>query len=90
MQSNELSKILSNRSAELGLSIEELTTKAGFRDAAMTRLILDGDAKLPLDHVLAVAEALELPADRLPRLALMQFFDEASISVLGQLFHQSF
>lgn len=85
MQTNEIGKIISSRIYELDISVAELSAVVGFRDVTIMEAIIAGGAKLPLDRVVALAQALELPPGALSTIALRQYFDEASISVLWLL-----
>jgi len=77
-----LSSLVFRRLVELNISQKEVAEKVGFKNQNMITMIKNGDAKLALDRVPAMAKALDIDPVYLFRLALEQTFDAVSVQQL--------
>lgn len=73
---SKIAKFLSKRIDELSgrFSQKELAQKAGFKTVNIMSMMKNGDAKVPLDRVPALASALEVDPKLLFRMVLEQSF----------------
>lgn len=77
-----IAEFLNARCRELGPSMHA----ESFVDSRHFRVVLSGDAKLPLDRVEEVADRLECDKHDLFRLAMRQFFDDSAIGLFERMF----
>lgn len=63
----------------------EIATAAGFPSINMLSMVKDGKSKLPMDRVVALANALECEPALLAKLALEQFFTGPTLDVILSL-----
>jgi hypothetical protein len=75
---------LSEHAAATGLNLKSLGGPLG-SPRNLLRLVLDGNAKLPLDRVADVAALIGRAARELFRVALAQFYSDESIQLLEQM-----
>ena len=79
-----VAQFISERIDELRprFSQTEISTTAGFPSPNMLSMIKDGKAKLPMDRVLGLAQALSCDVTTLTRLALQQFYDQPVLDLI--------
>lgn len=63
-------------------SQSEIATAAGLASANFLSMIKDGKAKLPMDRVIGMSDALEVDPAELARLALEQFFEGPTLELI--------
>ncbi|MGR9202830.1 hypothetical protein ACU8OG_02575 [Rhizobium leguminosarum] len=78
---NEIGVFLAERFSETANVVGE----GSFLNSKIFEVILQGDARLPLDRVEEVALALGCDARQLFRLAMRQFYDEESICLFERM-----
>ena len=61
--------------------VEQTDNSASFLGTRLFKMILSGDAKLPLDRVEEVANLLDCDSRHLFRMAMHQFYDKESVSM---------
>jgi len=84
--STRLAKFIDKRIGELHHKTQaEIAREAGFRNANFLSMLKTGNAKLALDRVPALAEALETEPAHLMRLALEQSFGPKMLRVFVEL-----
>lgn len=59
--------------------------EGGFLSKPLFKMILQGEAKLPLDRVEEVSSSLAIDAHQLFRMAMRQFYDEQTISTFEKM-----
>lgn len=67
-----------------GLSINDLNGPSGSPER-LVRLVLEGNAKMPLDKVPAVADILNCDDRALFRVALTQFYSAGTVALLDRM-----
>jgi transposase-like protein len=65
--------------------VEQVENTNSFLESRLFKMILSGDAKLPLDRVEEVADLLDCDKRQLFRMAMRQFYDKESISTLERM-----
>lgn len=81
-----------NKTAMLDFLNEQLSRteipagEVGFLASRLFRMVIAGDAKLPLDNVEEVAAGLGCDPHHLFRLAMQQFYDEEAMRLLDRMF----
>lgn len=90
-QTPDLAKFVGDRVEELkGSKLQsEIARQAGYKSPNMITMIKQGNAKVSIDRVPDLAKALEVDPARLLRLALAQFYTDATVKVLTNMFKQS-
>ena len=84
--STRLAKFLDKRIGELHHKTQaDIAREAGFKNANFITMLKQGNAKLALDRVPALAEALETDPAQLMRLALEQTFGPKMMRVFTEL-----
>lgn len=78
---------LSEHAAAVNLNLDSLNGPSGSPERVL-RLVLDSNAKLPLDRVTDVAALVGCDARGLFRLALMQFYSDDTIQLLERMLGQ--
>ncbi|RCW87607.1 hypothetical protein [Phyllobacterium bourgognense] len=68
------------------ISHRDIAVMSGFQTSDMIYMFIDGRAKVPLDRVTALAQALGVDAGHLFILALEQIFEPAMFAELRELF----
>lgn len=82
MNKTAIIDFLKDQLARAEISVGE----GGFLDSYLFRMVLVGDAKLPLDKVEEVAAGLGCDPHHLFRLAMQQFYDEEVVRLLDRMF----
>ena len=86
-QNTALAKFLQTRILQLKPKTQaEIAHEAGFQNANVLSMIRSGSAKMPLDRVPALAQALECDPARLLRLALDQAVGSTAASAIVEIF----
>jgi hypothetical protein len=84
--SSRLAKFIDKRIGELHLKTQaDIAREAGFKNANFITMLKQGNAKLALDRVPALAEALDTDPSHLMRLALEQTFGAKMMRVFTDL-----
>ena len=65
--------------------VAQTDNSASFLGTRLFKIILAGDAKLPLDRVEEVADLLDCDRHHLFRLAMRQFYDKVSVSMFERM-----
>lgn len=65
--------------------VEQADNSASFLGTRLFKMILSGDAKLPLDRVEEVANLLDCDSRHLFRMAMRQFYDKESASMFERM-----
>ena len=65
--------------------VTQTDNSASFLGTRLFKMILAGDAKLPLDRVEEVADLLDCDRHHLFRLAMRQFYDKDSVSMFERM-----
>lgn len=84
---SRIAQFVSRRIYELSSrrSQSEIATAAGLASANFLSMIKDGKAKLPMDRVIGLADALEVDPAELARLALEQHFEGPTLELILKL-----
>jgi transcriptional regulator with XRE-family HTH domain len=84
----DLAKFVGDRVEELkGVKLQgEIAREAGYKSPNMITMIKQGNAKVSIDRVPDLAKALECDPAQLLRLALAQFYTDATVKVLTSMF----
>lgn len=77
-EKSRIAQLISDRIEELkGYKLQrEIASQAGYNNPNMIALIKKGDAKVALDRIPRLAEALEVEPSMLMRLAFEQFYEK--------------
>lgn len=65
--------------------VDQVENTNSFLESRLFKMILSGDAKLPLDRVEEVAELLDCDTRHLFRMAMRQFYDKESVSTFERM-----
>jgi transcriptional regulator with XRE-family HTH domain len=81
-QLSRLALLLEKVTSTSNRTQREIAEEAGFKNQNMITMIKQGDAKLPLDRVPAMAHALRIEPLQLFNLALEQFYQDEALKEL--------
>lgn len=85
-QVSRLAKLLDKRMQELGMTQQEVADIVGFKNRNMLTIIKNGDGKLALERVPAMAKALKVEPRFLFRLALEQTYSNEIVqAIIGMI-----